>query len=256
MKKISILGSLLAVSMLAIGGTAAHAVAPTGTQTVKVSPAVTGKPIKKIFLAGTVDVIPGMAMQPIPKELKITLPKAKIDKRAIKGTDTVKKVEEAGRCTKSKYRLGTLKVVARAVPLLIDTLNTSGEICLVKTNSGSVFSVVLAVVYDPLGIRLAVPAEVKLVSGAPTIIVDSSILFQLVAGQSVAIQSLSANINRNPKRKIGKGKKRRTVYLMNTPSKCKNKVWKASQVTTFFDADPLVTETTAKCKQAKKKKKK
>ncbi len=241
--------------MLAIGATAAHAVAPTGTQSVKVSPTTTSKPLKKIFLEGTFDVIPGMAMQPIPKLLTITLPKAKLDKRAIKGTDDVKKVEAAGKCTKSKYRLGTLKVVARAVPL-IDTLNTSGEVCLVKTNSGSVFSVVLAVVYDPLGIRLAVPAEIKLVSGAPTIVVDSSILNNLVAGQSVAIQSLSANVNKNPKRKIGKGKKRRTVYLMTTPSKCKKKVWKASQIVTFFDADPFVSETTTKCKQAKKKKKK
>ncbi len=240
--------------MLAFGATAAHAVAPGGTQTVKVTPAVTNKPLKKIFLAGTVDVIPGMAMQPIPKLLTITLPKAKLDKRAITSTDDVKKVEDAGRCTKSKYRLGTLKVVARGLPL-IDTLNTSGEVCIVKTNSGSVFSVVLAVVYDPLGVRLAVPAEIKLVSGAPTIVVDSSILHELVAGQSFAIQSLSSNVTRNPKRKIGKGKKRRTIYLMTTPSKCKNNVWNASLTTTFFDADPLVAETTAKCKQAKKKKK-
>ena len=255
MRKLSIIGSLLAVSMLAVGVTAAQAVAPTGTFTGSVSPTKTGKPLKKMVLIGTTDTIPGMLMPPVPKSITITLPKVTLDKRAMRGTDTMSSVQKIGRCSKSRYRLGKLAITAHAAPL-IPTIQTNGEVCIVKTNSGSVFSIALAIRYDPLGIILALPGEVKLKGGNTTIEVDTSVTFELVAAQSVAVSKFIATTNRNPHRRVGKGKKRKMVYLMMTPAKCKNNMWAASSTTTFFDADPLTLTGTSKCTQTKKKRKK
>ncbi len=255
MRKVSIFGSLLAVSMLAVGATAAQAVAPTGTFTGSISPTKTGKPLKKLVISGTTDTIPGMLMPPIPKLITMTLPKTTVDKRALRGTDTMSSVKKKGRCSKSRYRLGTMRATAHAVPL-IPTVETGGEVCIVKTNSGSVMSLALAARYDPLGIIIGLPVEVKIVGGNLVIETDTSVLFELVGGQSTAISKFAVTTNRNPHRKVGKGKKRKTVYLMMTPAKCKNNMWAASSTTTFFDADPLTLTGTSKCTQTKKKRKK
>ncbi len=247
--------------MLTVGVTGARAAATTGTFTLKVSPSKTNVPLKKIILAGTWDTIPGMLMPPVPKLISIKLPNAILDKRALKGTDTLSSVQKIGRCSKSKYRMGRFTATGHAAPL-IPTLEVGGDICFVKTVSGSVFSVALAMRYDPLGIIIAIPANIKVKGGSVVIEVDTSTLFELVAGQSASVSKMRATVNRNPKAWVKgrvKGKKKKVnkrIYLLKTPAKCVNKVWSGSQVTTFFDADPLTATTTTKCKQTKKKKKK
>ena len=223
------------------GTTVAQAVPTTGTFTTKIKPNKTSKPIQKLTLSGTWDAIPGPGIDgvyrssPIPKLIQVTLPKAGIDRRALKGTDRLSKIENNGRCSSSRYKIGKIVVVAHAAPL-VPTLNTRGDICIIKRKKGSALSIVLAIRYPPLGIILAIPVEVKQTRTNTNLVVDTGVLFGLVAGQSVSVESMTATINRNPHRKIGK-KKNKKVYLLNTPKSCSKKRWIAFQTTTF-QVDP------------------
>ena len=252
MRKLSILGSLLVVSMLTVGVSSASAL--ENTFTFKLSPNRASKsnkdlsPIKKLTLANTFANGPD-GSPPITNLVNIQFDsKAIIDLRALKGTAKFSQVENTGNCS-SKYRIGSGKAVATVLPL-IPVLNAKVNLCVVEKSPGSIFTVAVATKVDALGIVIALKAEIKAVAGMPLIVLDANL--PVVVGITPRIQSLDVKVNRVKKRRV-KGKRR---YLLSLGIKC-NKVWSATQTITFKDGTPdLVQKSEQKCKKAKKSKKK